>query len=328
MALVETVTGPVDSQRLGRTYMHEHVFVLSPEGQQNYPGEWDEDVRVADAIAKLRALAEAGIDTIVDPTVMGLGRFIPRIQRIAESVADLNIVVATGCYTWNDVPFFFYGRTAEQEALLGRPATDPMIDYFVNDITEGIANTGVKAGMLKCAIHHQGMTGGVERAMRAVAKVHRLTGVPITIHTYPASQQGLAVQRLLDDEGVDPCRVVLAHSGDSTDPDHLEELAREGFVLGMDRFGSYLASTLQTRADIVIELCRRGLAEQMVLSHDASCYNDWLAPGAMELRPDWHYLHIVNEVVPYLIEMGVSQAEINVMLVDTPRRILEPSTPY
>ena len=92
MALVETVTGPVDSQRLGRTYMHEHVFVLSPEGQQNYPGEWDEDVRVADAIAKLRALAEAGIDTIVDPTVMGLGRFIPRIQRIAESVADLNIV--------------------------------------------------------------------------------------------------------------------------------------------------------------------------------------------------------------------------------------------
>lgn len=308
--------------------MHEHVFVLSAEAQQNYPEEWDEEVRVADAVSRLRALLNAGIGTIVDPTVLGLGRYIPRIQRIGELVPELNIVVATGCYTWSDVPFFFSGRTVEQEALLGRPPVDPMIEYFTRDITEGIARTGVRAGMLKCAIHRQGMTEGVERVMRAVARVHRRTGVPITVHTYPATRQGLEVQRLMGEEGVDPARVILGHSGDSTDPDHLEHLARAGFMLGMDRFGSYLDSTMRSRAAMVVELCNRGFASNMVLSHDTGCYIDWLDPGAMSQRPDWHYLHVVNEVLPYLLDEGVSQEQINMMMVENPRRILEPTSPY
>ncbi|MGZ4711010.1 MAG: phosphotriesterase family protein, partial [Acidimicrobiales bacterium] len=100
MSEVQTVRGAVDSTELGRTYMHEHIFVLTPDVQQNYPEEWgNEEDRVADAVAKLTALASSGVSTIVDPTVVGLGRYIPRIQRIAEHVPELNIIVATGCYT-------------------------------------------------------------------------------------------------------------------------------------------------------------------------------------------------------------------------------------
>src|SRR5690242_20098847 len=70
MPQVQTVRGPIDTSALGTTYMHEHVFVLSPDVQQNYPDEWgDEDTRVADAVAKLTALAAQGVTTIVDPTV-------------------------------------------------------------------------------------------------------------------------------------------------------------------------------------------------------------------------------------------------------------------
>ena len=258
MTQVETVRGPVDSAALGRTYMHEHIFVLTPDVQQNYPDEWgDEDSRVDDAVQKLNELATRGVSTIVDPTVIGLGRYIPRIQRIAAQVPDLNIVVATGCYTYGDVPFFFHYRGPALEAALGQPVPDPMVDMFVGDITEGIAGTGVKAGMLKCAIDEQGMTGGVERVMRAVAKAHRRTGTPITIHTHPGSRQGLAAKRVLDDEGVDPRRVVLGHSGDSSDADHLQSLAEAGFVLGMDRFGINLETTFEARADTVVEMCRR-----------------------------------------------------------------------
>ena len=99
MATVETVRGPVQADDLGPTLMHEHVFALSTEHVQNYGDGlwWDEEVRVADAVSKLRALGDKGIKTIVDPTVWGLGRYIPRIQRIAEQV-DLNIVVAAGLY--------------------------------------------------------------------------------------------------------------------------------------------------------------------------------------------------------------------------------------
>jgi len=92
------------------------------------------------------------VRSIVDPTVIGLGRYIPRIQRVADQVSDLHIVVATGCYTYHDVPFFFHHRTPAVGALLGREEPEPMVPLFVSDITEGIAGTGVRAGMLKCAI--------------------------------------------------------------------------------------------------------------------------------------------------------------------------------
>jgi phosphotriesterase-related protein len=128
---VQTVRGPVDTAELGRTLMHEHVFVLSADVQQNYPEEWgNEDDRVADAVQKLNQLAATGVRTIVDPTVIGLGRYIPRIQRIAEQV-DLNIIVATGCYTYDEVPFFFHHRGPALNAAVGAEVPDPMVDMFV-----------------------------------------------------------------------------------------------------------------------------------------------------------------------------------------------------
>ena len=323
MPQVQTVKGPVDTAELGQTLMHEHVFVLTADMQQNYPEEWgSEDERVADAVGKLQALAGTGVRTIVDPTVVGLGRYIPRIQRIAEQV-DLNIVVATGCYTYDDVPFFFHHRGPALNAAVGAEVPDPMVDLFVRDVTDGIAGTGVRAAFLKCAIDAPGLTPGVERVMRAVAKAHQRTGVPITVHTHPGSQSGLVVQRVLGEEGVDPGRVVLGHSGDTTDADHLSALADAGFLLGMDRFGIYLETTFEARCDVVVEMCRRGYAERMVLSQDTSCYIDWIDPQVMALLPQWTYTHIHEEVLPYLREHGVTDEQIETMLVTNPRRYFE-----
>lgn len=324
MPQVPTVNGVVDTARLGRTYMHEHIFVLTADVQQNHPDEWgSEDDRIAEAAGKLAELAAHGVRTIVDPTVIGIGRYIPRIQRVAERVPELNIVVATGCYTYDSVPFFFRHRGPGLNAAV----PDPMVDMFVRDITEGIAGTGVRAGLLKCAIDREGMTDGVARVMRAVARAHHATGTPITVHTHPGSQNGLAVRKLLcDEEGVDPHRVVLGHSGDTTDADHLSELADAGFVLGMDRFGLNAQTTFENRADIVVELCRRGFAGNMVLSHDAACYIDWMDPNVRPLLTQWHYLHIEQDVLPYLREHGVTDEQIDTMLVDTPRRYFETSS--
>jgi Predicted metal-dependent hydrolase with the TIM-barrel fold len=69
MSQVSTVRGPVEVADLGPTYMHEHIFVLTADVQQNYPGEWgSEDARITDAVTKLGALAAQGVRTIVDPT--------------------------------------------------------------------------------------------------------------------------------------------------------------------------------------------------------------------------------------------------------------------
>jgi len=321
MSRVDTVRGSVDVGELGRTLMHEHIFVLTADVQQNYPSEWgSEESRVAEAVASLEALAASGVRTIVDPTVIGLGRYIPRIATIAEQVPDLNIVVATGCYTYDEVPRFFHFRGPAIRADL----PEPMVELFTGDIVEGIAGTGVRAGLLKCAIDTRGLTPGVERIMRAVAATHQATGVPITVHTHVATHTGDIVRRVLvDEEGVDPGRIVLGHSGDTTDADYLSTLAEVGFVLGMDRFGLHDGITFEERCDVVVELCRRGFADRMVLSHDTACYIDWLEPGARAFLPQWQYLHIGQDVLPYLREHGVTEGQITTMLVDNPRRYFE-----
>jgi phosphotriesterase-related protein len=315
---VPTAAGAVSTAALGRTLMHEHVFVLTTDVQQNYPGEWDEEAQVAGAIEKLTELKAAGIDTIVDPTVVGLGRYIPRIARIAEQV-DVNIVVATGVYTYHDVPNFFRMRGP----AMGVDLPEPMVELFVRDLTVGIADTGVRAAFLKCAIDAPGMTPGVERVLRAVAKAHLATNAPVMVHTAPRRRTGLAVDDLLVSEGVDPQAVLLAHSGDSSDADHLSALAEKGYLLGMDRFGLDVLAPFEARVGIVAELAARGYAERMVLAHDAACYLDWVDPTLLRSWPNWHYLHISNDVLPALRERGVTEAQIETMLVDNPRRWFE-----
>jgi len=325
MAEVETVRGPIATTDLGVTLMHEHVFVLSPEIMANFPEGWGEDAaREQTAVDKLNALKAAGVDTIVDPTVIGLGRYIPRIQRVAART-ELQIVVATGVYTYNDVPMYFH-FSGPGTALNG---PEPMVDMFVRDITEGIADTGVRAGILKCATDEPGLTPGVERVLRAVAQAHRATGVPITTHTHAHTRRGLEQQRIFAEEGVDLSRVIIGHSGDTTDVDYLEELIAAGSYLGMDRFGLDNILRFEDRVDTVARLCERGHAAKLVLAHDASCYIDWLPEAALPVvLPNWHYLHIHNDVLPALRARGVTDEQITTMLVDNPREIFSARGAY
>src|SRR5207344_811977 len=321
---IQTVRGPVDTAGLGRVLMHEHVFVLSPEIMSNYPEGWDEQERIDDAIARLRDLKAEGIDTIVDLTVIGLGRYIPRIQQINEQV-EINIVAATGLYTYNDVPHYFHFRGPG--TILEGP--ELMADMFVRDVREGIADTDVKAAILKCATDEPGVTPGVERVLRAVAQAHRRTGVPISTHTHAATRRGLEQQRIFADEGVDLTRVVIGHSGDTTDLDYLEELIANGSYIGMDRFGVDVYLPFEDRVETVARMCERGHADKMVLSHDASCYFDALPEETLPVAlPNWHYLHIHNDVIPALKERGVTDEQLTTMLVDNPRKIFETEGGY
>ncbi|PZO99686.1 MAG: phosphotriesterase-related protein, partial [Dermacoccus nishinomiyaensis] len=147
------------------------------------------------------------------------------------------------------------------------------------------------------------------------------SGAPITVHTHAASESGLVAQRVLAEEGADLSRVIIGHSGDSTDLDYLCRLADAGSYLGMDRFGLDVLLPFEERVDTVAELCRRGYTERVVLAHDASCSIDWFPAEARKAAvPNWNYRHISEDVLPALRERGVEDAQITTMLVDNPRR--------
>ncbi|MGW6745014.1 phosphotriesterase family protein [Streptomyces sp. NPDC055025] len=321
-ALVETVRGPVAAESLGQVLMHEHIGVGSPEMNLNIPElVGDEAARDADAVKRLRAVAECGISTIVDLTVLGLGRDVGRARRVNDQV-DINIIVATGYYPLKGLDYFYDYHGPGK--LLG--GEDPLITLFIRELTEGIADTGIKAGVLKCAIEEE-LTPDVERVMVAVAAAHHATGAPITVHTSAQHRTGLDAQRILRREGVDLTSVVIGHSGDTTDLDYLRTLAEAGSLLGMDRFGLEAKLSDAERVDTVARLAREGLAGSMVLSHDACCHINWLGkPGVREaVLPNWHHTHISEHILPALADAGVTPAQIDQMLISNPRRHLTPT---
>lgn len=317
MPHVETLRGPVETADLGFTLMHEHVFVLGQGVPENFPSVWDEEKETANAREKLTELAGVGVSTIVDLTVMGLGRDIPRLRKVAGEI-PVYIIVATGIYTYNELPQYFQNRDE-----------DAIAELFVRDITEGIQGTEVKAAILKCATDEPGLTPGVEKVLRAVARAHRSTGVPISTHTHPGTKRGLEQQRVFKEEGVDLGRVVIGHSGDSEDIDYLRALIDAGSYIGMDRFGLDQLLPTDKRVAIIARLCELGHAGRMVLSHDANCYIDWFP---MELIrnsvPNWHFRHISEDVLPALREAGVTDEQIRAMTTENPRRIFEQSGGY
>ena len=319
MPHVETLRGPVDTAQLGFTLMHEHVFVLSQGVPENFPSIWNEKEEVVAAQERLRELAALGVQTIVDLTVLGLGRDIPRLRRAVGDV-PLNVIVATGLYLYTDeeLPRFFRSRDA-----------DAMADLFARDITEGIQDTEVKAAIIKCATDEGGVTPGVDKVLRAAARAHRRTGVPISTHTHAVTRRGLEQQEIFEQESVDLSRVIIGHSGDTEDLDYLQALMKKGSYIGMDRFGIDIYLSTEKRVATIARLCELGYAEQMVLSHDASCYIDWY-PAELIRRnvPNWHYGHISEEVLPALRAAGVGEEQIRQMTVESPRRIFERQGAY
>jgi phosphotriesterase-related protein len=317
---VETATGTISTDDLAATSMHEHVFTLNAELRINYP--WDEEAMVATAVEQLAEFRERGIATIVDLTVYGLGRDLPRIARISRE-SGMNIVVATGVYTFRDLPTFF--RLNE----MSRPGF--IEDFFVREVEDGVADTGIHPAILKVATDTHGVTEDVETLIRSVARAHRRTGVPISTHAHAASQQGLAQQRILEEEGVDLSRVIIGHVGDSADLDYAEEVLSKGSFIGLDRFGismngmhAHEATPNDERIDVAIELCRRGYASQIVMGHDTNVESDSVTREQRAVMPglkDWRFTYITDEVLPAMRAGGVSQSDIDQILVDNPRRI-------
>lgn len=335
MALVATVRGPVEPKILGRTLAHEHVINVTDWIARDFPGEsWDGNrARVIAYVSqRLRDLKSKGFDTLIDCTGIGHSRDVPAIVE-ANADVDINIVVSTGVYTYNELPLFFKYRPPHRRN--DGALQDILVDLFLRDIRVGIQGTGVKAGVIKCATDIAGVTPNVDRILRATALAHRETGTPITTHTNARHRTGLDQQRIFREEGVDLTRVVIGHSGDTDDYDYLRMLLDAGSFIGADRFGLMIEGwdmpTVEKRIEIVKTLIDAGYERQIVLSQDTSIYTDWW-PGLGNIPnrhpPQWRLEYIAEEVIPMMRAVGISARAIETMLVDNPRRFLENNTPY
>jgi phosphotriesterase-related protein len=316
MAQIQSVSGPLDTADLGFTYMHEHVIIGTPGLYEGHPQLWHAQEFRERAIRRLSEARERGVKTFVDLTPSDFHRDVRFVRDVAQA-SGMQVIVATGIY-WKSTWYFE-----------GHPIED-LLALLLHDIQQGIQGTDIRAGILKAATDEPGVTEANERALRAIARAHRQTGVPISTHTNAHLRRGLEQQKIFKEEGVDLGRVVIGHSGDSTDIGYLEELIQNGSYIGMDRFGLEGGElpNVDQRVQTVATMCEKGYANRMVLSHDAGCIFDFAPEQMLQALPKWNFNTIVDIVIPALRERGVSQSDIDVMTTGNPRAIFEKGGAY
>lgn len=325
MVEVPTARGDViDSSQLGFTLMVENLFNLNTEVNLNWPETLgDPDKRVDDVVTALENASAHGVDTLVDRTIPGIGRNMRLIQQTAART-KVNILVTTGFYTWRDLPLMFEFREEMKPFLEDKRSFEY---YFTKDIEEGIGESGVRAAILKVATDKHGVTDGVRILLEATARAHRRTGAPIGTHTDGAATALLQMEAF-QKEGVDLSRVYFGHVC-RTPGDGLEEIQKlidAGATVSFDMLS--LADQFdnrESRLNRVVELCRRGHADQILLSQDDQGFTD-LTPEIDQKkrpRPFPLWCELAQDFLPRLRENGVTEEQIDQMVVGNPRRIFE-----
>ncbi|NMO88255.1 phosphotriesterase [Actinomycetospora sp. TBRC 11914] len=317
---IETVRGPVAVGDLGPTLTHEHLVVSSVEFARDYPERaWPRgrQAALADVVAQLRATYARGIRTIVDCTALFHGRDMAFVAEANAAVPELHVVVSTGIYTDDYLPFYLKHRPR-------RPGeVDVMTELFLRDLQVGIGESGVRAQNIKVMTDAPGVTANNERILRAAAQAAIATGAPITCHTHAPARNGLAQQAIFAQEGLDLAGVVVGHSGDTTDLDYLRALMDAGSTIASDRFGLNGAgrASEDQRLDTIIALCGEGYADRIVLSHDCLMACDWL--DSFDAYPaTWVPTHVSDVILPALRERGLEEKAIEQMMVTNPARLL------
>lgn len=315
MSTVNSVLGPIDTSDMGVTLSHEHVLITSAGIQTTFPEFVPRDEAISEGIRLFKDAYEGGLRTIFDLTTHDLGRDIGVIEAVSRG-SSVNIIAATG--TWRDIPRVFW--TAESNEIA---------DLYVRELVEGIEGTGIKPGIIKVANDAGGVTPEGEIVLRAAARAHQKTGAPIYTHTWAPERVGDQQVKIFEDEGVDLNRVCVGHSNDTTDLDYLKGLLDKGVWIGMDRYHPVARPGMpdwRTRTETTKALIDAGYGDRLMLGHDAQVQLRIASKQAfaerMAQNPD-KFLFISRNALPYLKEMGGTDADIKSVMVDNPRRFIE-----
>jgi predicted metal-dependent phosphotriesterase family hydrolase len=306
---IVTVRGPMPAGQLGVTLTHEHIFI-------NLLREFRGDGLLNDpplAARELTRFREAGGATVVDVTNASLGRHPKTLQAISEQVG-VNVVLGAGLYRHQ----YF------DAAWVDRTSTDAMAEWIVRDLTVGIDDTGIRAGIIGEIACDEWITAQEERVFRAAARAHKKTGITITTHAarWPI---GLAQLDLLAEEGVDLRRVIVGHcdtvnAAEWTSPqqamEYHEALAGRGAYVQFDTIRRGSEHDMDVRLAYTRNLIQKGYTHQILLSHDVCLRSHLREYGG------GGYDFILTDFLPRLRSSGVSDETIRGITMDNPRRAL------
>jgi predicted metal-dependent phosphotriesterase family hydrolase len=296
-AEIMTVLGPIPTERMGITLMHEHLFIDLCRVTRD-PDHWLNDYALT--VKEVRRFSDAGGATLVDVTNRDLGRDPLGLRRVATETG-LNIVMGCG---WYREPFYrqeIYEKTTNQVA-----------EDIVREIEKGIGDTGVRPGIIgEIGCDRNYISPAEERSFRAAARAHKQTGLAISTHVVRCPA-GLDQLNLLEEEGIDLRRVIIGHCCTYPDPEYHEAVARRGAYVEFDTIRSSAEWDITARVGYVMLLVKKGYLKQILLSHDVCMKSHLHTYGGNG------YDYALKDFVPRLLRAGLSQEQIHTLLVENP----------
>ncbi|HEY7970458.1 MAG TPA: hypothetical protein VID95_10725 [Candidatus Limnocylindrales bacterium] len=309
MSRVQTVLGDVDPADLGWVLPHEHTAIAL----WHIPNRWDYWELRSDQpviVEELAAFRSAGGGTVVDLTLDGVGRD-PRWLAGLARATGLQVVMGSGWYRGAHYP---------PEALIDRRSVDELADEIVRDATEGVARTGIRAGIIgEIGTDKPWLSAQEERVHRAAARAARRTGLAITTHAVQ-STVGLDQLTIFEAEGADLTRVVIGHADSNPSLDYHLAIVERGATVEFDFLGMAFTPLERHGEGRIVEnlreLLARGHVERILLSQDVC--ND----SQLRRYGGNGYTYLAETFLPRLRTAGVSDDEIRTITVDNPRRLL------
>lgn len=344
---VMTVTGPIAAKDLGVTLPHEHLFVdtsritfAPPEpirrqlamrgidleapitmaalGYLTRDPLWSRRVQIVDDEDLLReelgVAAQAGIRTMVDATPHGIGRNAEGLRRLSLATG-VHIVAGTGLY-----------RAAFQPDGSSDLSVDQLEAQFERDVVEGIAGTGVRAGVLgELGTSGASLHPVEERVLKASGRVQARHDLPVLVHTEGHVDVILRALDVLEGAGADPGKVCIAHVSGGEHSGWREIVAR-GARFCVDLFGFEFfkadsrTSFYPTDASLIQNLVKvidAGAISSVLLSNDI-CHLT-----RMHRYGGWGFDHIQTNLEPYLRKAGLDTAVLRRLFVENPARWLD-----
>jgi phosphotriesterase-related protein len=308
MAHVQTVRGPIDPSDLGFTLPHEHTQIAL----WHIPSRWDywqltrDRAGMLDELERYRA---AGGRSLVDLTLPGVGRDPAWLRDLAEA-SGVHIVMGCGWY-----------RTAyyPPETRIDRRSVDDLADELAAEIEQGVGETGVRPGIIgEIGTDKPWVSPAEERVHRAAARAARRSGLAVTTHGV-LSDVGLAQLRILEEEGLDPGRVVIGHADSYPVLDHYLAIIDRGANIEFDFLGMPWPAEHHGEdrtVERLLELLERGHVDRILLSQDVC--ND----SQLHRLGGNGYTYLTDTFLPRLRGQGVSDADIETMTVTNPKRLL------
>ena len=303
MAIVRTVLGDIAPQNLGTCYSHEHLLGHPPPDLARADLMLDNEEA---AHCELRWFQQAGGQALVEMSTEDYGRNALGLRRLAERTG-VHIVCATG-----------FNKDVFSERIGGHETVDSLAARFTREIQHGIEDTGVQAGVIKGSSTLNAISKHAEKVFMAVAQAHHTTGAPISTHT-EAGTMAVAQIELLEREGVDAQHVILGHLDRKLDWPYIAEVAATGAYFSFDQISKEKYYPDRTRIEFILRLVDKGHGKQLLLAGDLAKRSYW--PGYRSGGgPGFTY--ILWRFVPWLREAGLSDNNIQDLLIHNPARVL------